>query len=299
MFPDFMCIGAQKAGTSWLFANLKKHPQIVMPIKEVHYFDKDSIRNAPLGERLRDKRFRKKFFKQIFFDMKCLSFRKFIWDLRYYLGNRSDEWYHSLFTKNNADQLIGDITPAYSTIDADEVEHIASLMPNLKVILILRNPIDRAYSAAKMNVVHGRSGLESARGKVENLSEDDYVKYFNEPWVINRGDYMRTINNWQKYFPAEQMLIGFLEDIIGRPAEFLDDVCRFLEISSSKQEFPKAEKAANVGLKIPMPDHVGKYLAEMYMPGIDALAEYFSDHDRNRGYVEEWRTKAESLLRNA
>lgn len=295
MFPNFMCIGAQKAGTSWLADKLKKHPQIEIRRKEVHYFDRDYYLNPPLLARTKDPRFWKSLYSSIGRDLRKLSISQFAWDMRYHLGERNDEWYASLF-KAKPNLVTGDMTPAYSALDASTIGHIAELMPNLKIILLLRNPIERAWSAAGMNVRKQRFGFKAAGGQIEELTAADYIQYFELPWVVRRGDYLGMIDNWERVYPREQIFIGFLEDIKQRPNEFLSDVCGFLGV----RPFPKIPEnvstASNVGKNPAMPVEVSQYLAEQYVPQIQQLASFFSDHRRNKAYVEQWLVSAKQLL---
>lgn len=110
MFPDFIGIGAQKAGTTWLDRNLRPHPQIWMPErKELHYFDR----------RIADMR------------------------------SPNDEWYASIFEPGRG-RVTGEITPAYSMLDQSRVAHVHEVMPHAKIIFFMRNPIERAWSQAVM-----------------------------------------------------------------------------------------------------------------------------------------------------
>jgi len=297
MFPQFLCIGAQKAGSSWLAANLQCHPQIHIPKKEVHYFDADYYLNQSRPDRLRNPQFRKTFAKALSADLTRLRLPKAWWQARYYLGPRSDRWYASLFHPRPG-QVCGDITPAYSTLETDVIEHIAELMPGLKVILIMRNPVDRAFSAAKMCVRKGVSGFQDAMGDVNDVNPEAFIRYVREPWVIRRGDYMRMINDWERFFPREQLFYGFMEDIVDRPYGLLCDVSRFLGIDVSRRYFKseRAEKAANAGEGSPMPEKVSRHLSEMYCDEMRQLAAHFSGKERESGYIDGWLEKARATL---
>lgn len=111
---SFMGIGAQKAGTTWLHANLARHPRIGFPGgKEVHYWN---ARRAVLPE----------------------------------------QWYRDLFATGDG-RVNGDITPAYSTLEPEVVARIGALFPDLRILFLLRDPIERAWSAALMAL--GRAEL--------------------------------------------------------------------------------------------------------------------------------------------
>src|SRR2546429_859610 len=113
--PDFLCVGAQKAGTSWLYRQLVEHPDFWMPpVKELHYFDELSRTPSVASARARDGR-DLRFLESI----KRLSARSHL-DL---------ELYARLFAAKEA-LLSGDITPAYSMLNDEVIERIVSYFPN-------------------------------------------------------------------------------------------------------------------------------------------------------------------------
>jgi len=295
VFPDFLCVGAQKAGTSWLYANLRRHPKIVMRRKEIHYFDKPYYMNKPLPSRMMDHRFRVAFVRSFTRHWRRLTPMQIMWNMRYFFGARSDEWYASMFQERSG-VITGDVTPAYSILDEPTVRHIAEMMPELKVILLLRNPIERAYSAANMT----RNSWQKFSGKKGDRANawafEDYVRYFESQWVIERGDYPRIIANWSRYFESNQFFIGFFEDIARNPAVLLDEVCSFLDIGFAATVASKASTPRNVGKKTSMPDNIGRYLANRYITDMRKLEHVFSNSERNLGHVQEWIAGAEEWL---
>ncbi len=134
--PDFLCVGAQKGGTSWLYQQLASHPDFWMPpIKELHYFDKLS-RTKAAPPRPRDER------DLCFLErIKGLSAKSHI----------ALENYARLFEPKGS-LLSGDISPTYSMLNDEIIERVVSYFPNLKVIFLARDPVDRAWSQLSMGV---------------------------------------------------------------------------------------------------------------------------------------------------
>src|SRR5215510_7277657 len=117
--PDFLCVGAQKGGTTWLYWQLDSHPDFWMPpVKELHYFDKPKRTNRVRPPRRPDKR-----------DVCFLESLQSSGDGTYI----NFENYGRLFQPKGP-LLSGDITPAYSTLDGEIIRQITSYFPNLKVI---------------------------------------------------------------------------------------------------------------------------------------------------------------------
>ncbi len=143
--PDFLCVGAQKGGTSWLFQQLNSHPDFWMPpLKEVNYFDamtrsRHPDRAARSHLRLRDDRDRR-FLKA----MESLCSQHHI-DL---------DRYAQLFAAKGP-LLSGDISPAYCIVPEEIIAQIAKRFPELKVVFIARDPVERAWSDLSMAIRTG------------------------------------------------------------------------------------------------------------------------------------------------
>lgn len=143
--PDFLGIGAQKAGTTWLHENLRCHPELYLPdAKELHYFD---------------------------------------WDFHQSLRSYAEHF------RDGADRVKGEITPGYSILSSIRIALIKDLMPDLRLLFLVRNPISRAWSQALMNLV-GRTNRRR-----EDVSDDEFRKHFRSTRSVKRGDYLTTIDN--------------------------------------------------------------------------------------------------------
>lgn len=168
---DFLGIGAQKAGTSWVFRHLSDHPDIRFPAgKEVHFWDSQA------------------------------------W--------RGEAWWQGLFAADLGDVRQGEITPAYSTLDLPPVRRINELYPDLRIFYCVRNPIERAWSQARM--VFTRSGAS-----LESESDTAIIAFFDSPRCHARGDYLTTLQHWSSVFAPGQMLIMVFDDLVAEPTEFL------------------------------------------------------------------------------
>jgi len=138
--PDFLCIGAQKGGTGWLYDQLVCHPDFWMPpFKELHYFDtplKLAKRVKPQKNKLKrvNRWPMEKQDKQFFAMVRDIGCRENI-DL---------DRYAALF-KFKSNLLSGDITPAYSILLEDVIAQIVKRFPSLKILFIVRDPIDRLW----------------------------------------------------------------------------------------------------------------------------------------------------------
>ncbi len=298
MYPDFLCIGAQKAGTSWLYKNLKHHPEIWLPPKkEIHYFDLLREIDKSRLERMRTQRWQRWFKQRMRHDFRTLcrqlSLRDVPWDMRYFFGKMSPEWYASLFEPGRG-KVSGDITPAYAIVNKEVTRHAFEIMPNAKLIFILRNPIERAWSMARM--AHGIKGrcFENRADRLEDVPDEQFISHFELRASKMRGDYLRTLDNWLSVYPEQQMFIAFLEDIARRPRELLIDVYKFLGVKDSEAYLPEtAKRKVHAKKSVPIPENLGRYLAQMHYEQIQQLAQRVSGHQA--GYLQEWIEMAETF----
>ena len=201
--PQFIIAGAQKAGTTSLFAYLAEHPQCAASLtKEVHYFDQ--------------------------------SFE------------RGEGWYRMHFpvADNDAAPRACFESSPYYMFDPRVPQRVHDLLPGVRLIFLLRNPVSRAYSHYQHSVRRGREILsftealaaEPVRlaGQHERLladpqSQSDLHRNYS---YAARGFYAEQLADWLRYFPREQMLIVQAERMFKQPRDVFADVLAFLELES-------------------------------------------------------------------
>ncbi len=215
---DFLGIGAQKAGTTWLFEMLKTHPDVHFPAgKEVHF-----------------------------------------WDEKYEKGI---SWYDDLFHTSSSG-VNGEITPAYAILPLHKVAEIYEQYPNIKIIYGIRNPIDRAWSAALMHLE--RVGLAS---DYHTVSDDWFIHRFHGIGSIIRGDYEECLKRWYAYYDSKQFLIYRFEDIFNNPKQLLMRCCAHLGVNGSVFENSDPEMFKQKifsGLGHPLRGSLRNVLREVY-----------------------------------
>jgi hypothetical protein len=194
--PDFVIIGAQKAGTSSLFEYLVQHPNVQGSfIKEVQFFTR-----------------------------------------RHWLGERG---YRAFFGKNPPNgTLCGEATPYY-LFSGDAPQRASAMIPQAKLIILLREPVSRAYShykhncrrgdenrpfedaiAADLKIVRETKGIGRANGEEEHS--------YRHHSYIRRGLYVEQIERWLKFYPREDIFIGKAEDFFSDASGVTAQVVEFL-----------------------------------------------------------------------
>ena len=290
MFPDFLGVGAQKAGTTWLYRNLQAHPGIWMPpIKELHYFDEKAQLEDGLISRLRgahpvDVRWRRQFRARFRHPLERLSSRDLWWDLRYFFRTPGNGWYASLF-KPGSGKVTGEMTPDYAILEKEGVARVHGLMPEAKIIFMMRNPIERPWSVTNMGLrIRGRS--------MEDMTIEKFRRQFERGRVRRMTDYLRTLETWSAFYPEERIFVGFLEDIHFFPEETLRSLYHFLGVDPSPARGVLTQKI-HPGSASEMPVRLALYLARSYLEETERLEERFG------GYASFWRFSAERLVQRS
>lgn len=232
--PRFLGIGAARAGSTWLWENLRCHPALFLPEKkELHHWDQHY--HSPLAAYAR--------------------------------------WFEAA-----GDRLPGEVTPGYSILPCERVGFIRRVMPEVRLLLLLRNPVERAWSAAirRLVRVEGRP--------FEELSHQALLEHLTSNHSRSRGDYESILDTWLDHFPQEQLWIGYFEEIAERPRDLMTEVFRHIGVEPPGDwaPYPLVEKS-NPNPPVPFPPQYRAILEEMYAPGIERLAV------RLGGRAAEWR----------
>lgn len=272
MKPDFLGIGFQKSGTSWLFSQLRSHPEFWLPYrKEFHYFDRNPAYPSPnffskslLIQRIFNKHFRRLLIRDIIRPFYAKNFNKALWSTKFYCSSINDDWYINQFNKTY--KLTGEFTPSYSILNLEDIKHIFKLLPDVRLIVMMRDPIDRAWSAYRF---YNRN---------KSITFNESVAFFESPLQETRNAYIQTIINYQSVFPRDRMFIGFFDSITEQPEALNNGVAKFI---GAKKEFIITEKVFDKINESPskeMPIEIYSYLKEKYLLEIQTLSETYGSY---------------------
>ncbi len=217
--PDFFIAGVPKAGTTALHSALARHPELSLsPVKEPKFFLTDGPPAAEGGPG----------------DAK--TYREHVW-------RRSD--YESLFARAPEGTLKGESTPFYLH-NNDAQRRIRTLVPDARLIIVLRDPVERAHS----NWAHMWSaGLDPCADFIEACDREE--KRAAEGWAdfwryTELGKYGEQLVRLYGKFPTEQVLIFRYRALISDPVSTLDTVCAFLGVATGLlAELPRENVTAH------------------------------------------------------
>lgn len=291
---NFIGIGGHKCASTWLWYNLNQHPDVWVPHKkELHYFDRSSEYPSPnelatasllgrLTGRTPDNRtWRKKALRDLAAATIKLDWRRIKWALPFYAGQYDDAWYLKLFSHHH-EAVAGEITPAYSMLSVADFEQMKSLLPDIKIVLLLRDPIDRGWSHIR---------FDAGSGRIHDINDWDEVKaYIDGPTLTMRGDYVSLLDRLDAVFDPSQLFIGYYDLIRSDPVSFLASFGKFLGIDPGRFPSQNVHKKVGISQSRQMPDHIEKYLAQKYLPELQLL------ENRLGNAVVPWREHAENVL---
>jgi len=248
--PDFLGIGIDKAGTTWLYENLRMHPDVfVSRQKELNYFDRDFTRKS----------------------------------LKFYANN----------FKNGFNKVKGEITPGYTYLSLDRIRFIREVLPDVRLIFLVRNLVEQQWSFAFHQLVR-RFGI-----KVDDVPMSEFFNFFKNNQFYRIGGYTGIMHRWLRHFPAEQFFVGFFEDISQQPKKLLYNVFKHIGVSCdidwkvlpyNKMIVPPAGlkyRGHDTGRGVIDPKHESSisllpnkyraFLEELYQEEIAALRKQFGD----------------------
>jgi hypothetical protein len=262
--PDFICIGAQKAGTGWLYEQLRSHPDFWMPpLKEVHYFDRLGRDRPARGMETKD---RIEAARKTSSDRRDLHFLEVMEELRA-KPEVDMELYARLF-EGKGRLISGDITPGYSTLVEEIVRQIMVSFPGLKIVFIARDPVERAWSQLSMWVRHG------VIDSFDETSTESIARHLESPGVMARSYPSRIIRRWRQFVRPDALGIYFFDDLQRDPTKVRSDIISFLGGDPAKASGalaaghnPKATKQ-----KLSLNDDVRTQLATFFKDELKASA---------------------------
>ncbi|MCX5946925.1 MAG: sulfotransferase [Cyanobacteria bacterium] len=267
--PEFIGIGAQKSGTYWLRTNLARHSGVWMPpVPEVHYFD----RNLPgsnyphilATQRALDEEWRFRVFKEVQMHVTKGEYSRALCSAMTNFIDHDDDWYRLLFSWAPPAALVGEITPRYAICGDEDIAHMRALAPEVKLIVLLRHPVDRFWSQCQMKFADG------------SLAEGDAssMRLFDSSNGRPRGEYSKTILRYCQHFDPTQILIVFMEGIQNTPAAVLRDIHAFLGLPPIPIDPMEVARRVNSALSpSPMPLSLRSRINAAYQSEMEILAE--------------------------
>ncbi len=137
------------------------------------------------------------------------------------------DWYSALFDHHTNETAIGEVTPGYFAIP-EAAERIHALLPDVKIILSLRNPAERAYSSYMGYIQTGKISKD-----VDIFSASEVLDMDKKPRLLDQGHYYEHLQRYLNYFSKEQLLILFYDDLKEDSASYIKKIYEFIGVDST------------------------------------------------------------------
>ncbi|WP_424939634.1 sulfotransferase [Aliiroseovarius sp. S253] len=266
------CVGATKAGTSWLYDYLNSHRECQLPaVKELHYFDALEHGSGAWHRKQLEERMEGVRAKLAADDNPKPHQKRLLKDGEDWLNTfdgktRDDDAYLNFVQKASGDaKLIGDFTPAYGMLKEATFRAMASLTDKVRFVYLMRDPVERIWSNIRM--VAGQGGRAKLDAKIKGVLDGTATN------ILERSNYRRTLNRLSAAMPTEMFHIEFYERLFTPDA--IARLCAFLGITpepaqyervvhrSVSADLPAAQRAQLQAALKPQYNFVEKFMGEL------------------------------------
>jgi len=240
-FPDFLILGPQRTGTTWLHAQIRFHPQLFLTEpKELYYFNSLKGPEPPRFEGN---------------------------SLGAYLDHFRDSprWYVAKmlsalvrFGEPYRPIMRGEATASYAALDEEVIGELVSLNPMLKVVLMIRDPIQRAWSHAKKDLARRH------RRSINEVPEHDVLEFFASDYQLRCAQSVAQFDRWSANLPRGHVFVGRFEQIERDPVGLLVSLLAFLGVRhDAKYVSTTAREAVNRTESQAIPERYFRFLSEL------------------------------------
>ena len=266
--PDFICIGAQKAATSWLYNALSLTQGVFLSaIKELHYFSEQSMPKVQAWAH----DYRREQVNQITNNLSSTAeggiyLKQLLPQLEHITSlPQDDSWYRKIFQYAHAQDICGEISPSYLSLPAPGIKHALSINPNIKILALLRDPVERAWSHIRMHINYDKLNID-----LETFHQNDYELY---PF-LNYSNYAKHLANWKSLVGHDKLKMVLFDDINDNPQAALADILEWIGVQRTEQ-LPAVDQIIFPGVSAPIPQQLHAKLYKDLQPQYDYLSTLF------------------------
>ncbi|XKF16218.1 sulfotransferase [Halomonas sp. BLK-85] len=261
----FLSVGAMKAGTTWLYEQLKDHPDIYFtPEKEIHYFANKVGIEKQLNHRNRIIKLKKLMEKCAKGNPAYIA--KNIDEIAWYANYAhpkeiSNDWYESLFSQNVERKFCADFSNLYCQMGPDGWENVNQVAKNTKVIYTLRDPLSRLWSHYKFHMKWVNREDEALDAGFENFKD-----LLDKPWFWVNAEYAKNYCLLKEYLPEENLKLLYFEDFRQSPEEELTKVQDFIGVDRVPMPEGDLKRKVNATKDFEFPEAWKEYALKKLSP---------------------------------
>lgn len=270
------CVGATKAGTTWLYEHLHAHPDChFRTIKELHYFD--TVETGRFKLRLAQHEAEAARVKARLDAAQPEQRRRLtrrLADLRDWItvlarrGENLAAYRDYLMAGRGEARVVGDVTPSYATLGEDRLRAMARVSPEGRFVYLLRDPVARLWSHVRM--LARREVADETAYPQAAVARMDGVLGGGDAGVLGRGDYISALKRLDAAVDPSRLMVLFFEDLMTLPG--LSRLCDFLGIRVQPAPF---EKRVHEGIPLELPAPLADRARALLRPQYDYAASRF------------------------
>lgn len=248
----FLSIGAMKAGTTWLYAVLGRHPELHFAMeKEIHYFHHHYVDRSKLSEAYRLREARNRYLLR--FDPEKANIdavrHNLHWISAYLSRPVDDHWYRNLFPLRDHEVYACDFSNLNAHLPVEAWHQIAEKSEALRVLFTMRDPVKRLWSHTKFHLqVAGQLACLNTWGP------DEFDAFVRQPHIWANAEYGKVLRTLREGLPQEMRKVIFYEDLHADQRGMLAGIERFLGISAFDYPQNLLDRRFTESVKHPMPD---------------------------------------------
>jgi hypothetical protein len=186
-------------------------------------------------------------------------------------------WYLDHFASAQG-RVKGEASPSYALLPKGRIRLIRRLMPRVKLVFLMRDPVARAWSHARHSYRFREGGFASVAAGLGDVPDEAWLESLSSDWSLASGDYLGQLRRWSAVFPREQIYLGFTEWLEERPEALLREVFAFLGVDTGVDLscFPVRQRVL-AGLPGELPPAVGQALRRLLHRRTSELESFLRD----------------------
>jgi len=256
----FLSIGAMKAGTTWLYAVLERHPALhFTPEKEIHYFYHRYVNNRHLSEQRRLQSARNRYLFK--FDPDKANIDRIRGNLHWvanYINRPVDDfWYRNLFDMRAPEIWACDFSNLHAHLPADAWPKVAENCDKLRVLYTMRHPLKRLWSHTKFHL-QMTNGLHH----LDEWEPEDFETFVRLPHIWDNAEYGEVLRRMKAGLPEDSRKAIFYEDLHGDQRGTLRGIEEFLDLPAFNYPQPLLDRRFTESVSREMPAFFPELFAE-------------------------------------
>mmetsp|Transcript_23218 Transcript_23218/g.39868 ORF Transcript_23218/g.39868 Transcript_23218/m.39868 type:complete len:289 (+) Transcript_23218:2074-2940(+) len=256
----FLSIGAMKAGTTWLYAVLNRHPALNFALeKEIHYFYHCYVNKNQLSDVNRLKTAEKRYIRRFNPEASNIDFvrQNLNWVTAYLDRPVDDFWYRNLFEMRRGQEYVCDFSNLNAHLPAQAWPEIEAKCEKLRVLYTMRDPVKRLWSHTKFHLQ-----FSGQLDKLETWGPGDFETFVRQPHIWDNAEYGRVLRKLKQGLAPDSWKAIFYEDVHADQRGTLRQIEEFLDLPAFHYPDDMLNRRFTESVSRPMPDFFAEIIEQ-------------------------------------